>query len=160
MKASLSMLLYLCGIFAVTYLPAATKAQTNAIPKRTMNVTRGPETVFTADVTGILPGLKGAVATRENGRVGNELVFWGYRLANGDPAYLYACAPVEGVDCVRRRQMICPVETHVISQTDQSGQISHFQCKALCGVHGIEVLACCQELMQQHSLMVGLVKCQ
>ena len=154
------MLLYLCVIFAVTILPAGTKAQTKAVPKRTMNVKQGPETVFKTDVAEILPTLKGAVATKENGRIGNELVFWGYRLANGNPVYLYACAQLEGVDCVRRRQAICPVNTQVLTQADQSGKISHFNCKAICPAHNGEVLPCCQETMEQNNLMVGLVKCQ
>lgn len=160
MKTSMSMLLFLCGIFAVTHLLADTKAQTESVPKRNMNVSQGPEAVFDTDVTEVMPDLKGAVATKENGRVGNELVFWGYRLANGDSAYFYACANLEGVDCALRISAICPVQTQVITQSDRSGQLSRFTCDAICEVRPGMVLPCCKESMESSPMVVGLVKCQ
>jgi hypothetical protein len=55
--------------------------------------------VFSEPIDTLLPELEGATATGENGRVGPELVFWGYRLGDGRPAFLFACAPREGVNC-------------------------------------------------------------
>ena len=155
MRPSRLMTLFLWGLFTVNELLAET-----VVPERTMNVRQGPETVFDTDVAEILPQLKGATATQENGRIGNELVFWGYRQASGDPVYLYACAPLEGVDCLRRSKVICPVDTQVISQSDRSGQISRIQCAAVCDVRSVEVLPCCRESVEQNPLMVGVVKCQ
>lgn len=156
MRSSLLMVLILSGLFAASGL----LAETETVPERKMNVTQGPETVFETDVAEILPHLKGATATQENGRVGNELVFWGYRLANGDPVFFYACVPLEGVDCAQRSKAICPVETQVITQSDKTGQISHFQCAAICDVSSGGGLPCCKESMEHNSLMVGLVNCQ
>ena len=55
----------------------------------------------------ILPELAGARATGVNGRVGNEFVFWGYQLDDGEQAWLYACALVDEVDCPQRRTEVC-----------------------------------------------------
>ena len=152
-------ILFMCGIFAVTNLHADTETQTEKVPKRTMNVTQGPEAVFDTDVTEFLPELKGAVATKENGRIGNELVFWGYRLANGEPSYFYACADLEGVDCAQRTRAICPVETQMITQRNRTGQISRFSCDAICEVRPGMVLPCCKESMEDNPMIIGLVKC-
>ena len=48
------------------------------LPARTMGVTQGPETVFEQAPGDFIPELGGARPTGENGRVGYELVFWGY----------------------------------------------------------------------------------
>ena len=134
-------------------------AETMYIPERKMNVQQGPDAVFDEDVGEILPDLKGASATMENGRVGNELVFWGYRLADGEQGYFYACAPLEDVDCEGRVQAICPVETRVVARTERSGLISRLQCEAICGGTPGGILPCCKELMENNTLMVGLVQC-
>ena len=158
-----SIVVLICGVFSASLLAqteTGNRAEPKPPPQRSMNVSQGPDTVFDTDVANIIPQLKGAVATRENGRIGNEMVFWGYRLANGDQAYMYACAPLKDVDCIMRRQMICPVETRLIAESNQSGQISHFKCSAVCNANAPTVLPCCKELMEQNTLMVGLVGCQ
>ena len=81
MKLNLTIVVILSVVFAVNNL----HAESRAIPERQMNVSQGPDSVFNTDVSEIMPRLKGATATNENGRVGNELVFWGYRLADGEP---------------------------------------------------------------------------
>lgn len=157
MKLNLSIVVFLSVVFAANNLFAESKA----IPERQMNVHQGPDSVFNTGVGEIIPQLKGATATNENGRVGNELVFWGYKLANGEPVYFYACANLEGVDCIQRSNAICPVKTQVIDQGNNSGEISRFICEAICSVHPPDRLSsCCKESMEDNALMVGLVKCQ
>jgi len=156
MRSNLLMMLILTGVLTTDQV----LAEAGETPERSMNVTQGPEVVFDTDVAEILPELKGAVASKENGRIGNELVFWGYRLANGEPAYFYACANLEGVDCALRSKAICPVQTQVVTQSDRSGQMSRFKCDAICEVRPGMVLPCCKESMEDSPMIVGLVKCQ
>ena len=157
MKTSISIAVILSGVFTAYNI----FANPEKIPERQMNVRQGPDSVFNTGVAEIMPQLKGATATNENGRVGNELVFWGYRLADGEPVYFYACANLEGVDCAQRSNTICPVKTQVIAQGNNSGQISRFKCEAICSVHPPDGLsACCNESMEDNALLVGLVKCQ
>lgn len=157
MKTSLFIAVILSGVFAANNI----SADSGKIPERQMNVSQGPDSVFDTDAAEIMPRLKGATATNENGRVGNELVFWGYRLANGEPVYFYACANLEGVDCVQRSNAICPVKTQVIADSDRPGQISRFNCAAVCSVHPPDGLSsCCKEKMEDNTLIIGLVKCE
>jgi hypothetical protein len=58
--------------------------------ERQMNVRQGPDAVFDRPVGELLPILAGSRETGENGRVGNELVFWGFELADGRQAFLFA----------------------------------------------------------------------
>src|ERR1043165_9663545 len=67
--------------------------------KRQLGVRQGPEKVFDVPVTEIVPALAGAQPTGVNGRVGGELVFWGYALADGRKSNLFACALLADVDC-------------------------------------------------------------
>ena len=157
MKATLLAAVILSGVFAANNIFAAS----GPTPERKMNVRQGPDSVFDKDVAEIMPRLKGATATNENGRVGNELVFWGYRLANNELVYFYACANLEGVDCTRRSNAICPVKTQVIEQSDRSGRISRFKCDAICNVHPPNgVSTCCRETVEDNPLVVGLVSCR
>lgn len=157
MKTTLFTAVILSGVFAANHIFAASEGT----PEREMNVRQGPDSVFGNDVAEIMPQLKGATATNENGRIGNELVFWGYRLANNEPVYFYACANLEGVDCARRSNAICPVKTKVIAQSDRSGRISRFKCDAICSVHPPNgVSTCCRETVEDNPLVVGLVSCR
>ena len=72
-----------------------------------MGVRQKPDAVFSQPVETLVPELAGATATDENGRVGGELVFWGYELGDGRPVFLFACAPSEIVNCDERVQLIC-----------------------------------------------------
>lgn len=130
-------------------------------PKRQMNVAQGPETVFDQPVSQIVPQLTGAKLTGRNGRVGNEFVFWGYRLRDGTPAYFYACAAVEGVDCLARRELICtepPVK--VLSENLSMGQVQKLACKPICQVESPSAMPCCTGAQQSADLQVGLVSCR
>ena len=156
MRLSLLIVLFLPVVFSAF----GVDADTGKVYERRMNVRQGPETVFDSDITDIIPDLKGATATNENGRVGNEMVFWGYRLADGDNVFFYACASLEGVDCALRRRSICPIETLVVAEADRNGRMSRFQCEAMCSVRPGMALPCCDESMEDNSMVVGLVKCR
>ena len=125
-----------------------------------MNVSQGPETVFDRPVEQIILDLAGATATDENGRVGNELVFWGYRLADGRAAYLFACAIMKGVDCEARTQEICLGQTNVISTTQTAGDVRHMRCKEFSFVGVGDVRPGCVDRTSDQDLAVGLVQCQ
>ena len=71
--------------------------------ERAMGVRQKPDAVFSQPVEALVPELAGATATDENGRVGAELVFWGYRLGDGRTAFLFACAPSESRELRRAR---------------------------------------------------------
>jgi hypothetical protein len=128
--------------------------------KRTMGVTAGPELVFTRPVQQLLPVLNGARATSVNGRVGNELVFWGYQLENGDEAWLFACAPLDGVDCNARTRLICPAgNTRVVTQTSEDGMVRELDCQAV-GQAGIgDLRPGCTDTQKLNPLLVGLAAC-
>ena len=162
MKFNLLITLVLTGMFFENQVMAESEAlpKSEVIPERKMGVRQGPDSVFDTGVDKIMPDLKGATATNENGRIGNELVFWGYRLASGEPVYFYACAPVEGVDCMKRSEAICPVQTQVITRSEQSGKLSRFRCEAICATTPGRVLPCCNETSEQNTMMIGLVKCR
>ena len=101
-------------------------------PQRTMGVTAGPELVFDRPVQEVLPQLGGARATGQNGRVGNELVFWGYRLEDGNDAWFFACAPLEGINCTARSTQICPAgNTRVVTQIREQGLVRELNCQVV-----------------------------
>jgi len=128
--------------------------------QRQMNVRQGPETVFKQPVAQIVPGLAGAKATSQNGRVGNEFVFWGYRLADGTPAFFYACAAVPGVDCLTRRTQICVSgQTKVLSENQSMGNVQKLSCQPVCDVNAPKAMPCCTGSQQTADLEVGLVSC-
>lgn len=130
----------------------------SAEPKREMNVRQGPEKVFSQPVAEIEPALQGAKPTGRNGRIGNEFVFWGYRLTNGKSAYLYACVPVTGVDCLARRALICDRELTVISEHDARGAVQRLDCKPICRPEQ-SATPCCTGTEVQLGLVTGVVSC-
>ena len=87
-----------------------------------MNVRQGPETVFEPPPAEIFPALEGATATGENGRVGSELVFWGYEQRDGRRVFLFACALAPDLDCATRVPAICPATTTVLETREASGK--------------------------------------
>jgi len=125
-----------------------------------MNVRQGPETVFDRPVDQILPELAGATATNENGRVGNELVFWGHRLADGRSAFLFACAPKEGVDCDARAQAICLSGTNVIRRIETQGDVRHMRCRSMTLPKVGDLHPGCTNRVEGEDLAVGLVQCE
>jgi len=127
---------------------------------RQMNVRQGPETVFDQPLSDIVPGLSGATATRRNGRVGGEFVFWGYKLSDGTPAYFYACAADAGVDCIARRGQICnSPPPKVLSENQSMGQVQKLTCRLICAADAPSASPCCTGIQKSSDLQVGLVSC-
>ena len=124
-----------------------------------MNVRQGPDTVFDRPPADILPALAGAAATGENGRVGTELVFWGYRQPDGQRVFFFACAQRPGFDCAARVPAICPTSTTVLATSEASGNTVHRTCRTVAVTSPGEVRPGCDDRLQDAALAVGLVSC-
>lgn len=127
--------------------------------QRAMGVTQPPESVFAMPPESIVPALAGATPTGENGRVGGELVFWGYALADGRPVWFFACAPVRDIDCAERIQAICPSGTTVIEEGLHGGTIVERRCRELATAHPGEIRPGCVDTDSELELVVGLASC-
>jgi hypothetical protein len=127
--------------------------------ERKMDVKQAPDAVFTSPVASLLPELAGATATGENGRVGNELVFWGYKLGNGRPAFLFACAPKADVNCDERVPLICTARTNVLTTSSANGNIVRRQCRQLTVAQIGDVRPGCVDTLENVPLSIGLVSC-
>jgi hypothetical protein len=124
-----------------------------------MNVRLGPETVFDVPVDELFTELSGAAATGLNGRVGNEFVFWGYRLSNGREGWLYACALVDEVDCPQRRSAVCDGDFDVIAERLYMGSAVRRRCNDV-GIAGIgELHPGCIDSDYVAPLSIGVVAC-
>lgn len=133
---------------------------TEALPTRTMGVTKGPELVFLQPVEAVLPLLAGATATGQNGRVGGELVFWSYRLADGRDVLLHACAELEGVDCAGRARLICAAgEPRPLQTQALSGEVRRLQCSAVGQAAPGELRPGCSDTEFSSPLVVGVSSC-
>ena len=97
-----------CSVVCAVLCARRGRRSKSTIPERQMNVRQGPETVFDRPPAEILPALAGAKATGENGRVGSELVFWGYEQNDGRRVFFFACALRPDFDCATRVPAICP----------------------------------------------------
>lgn len=129
------------------------------LPERQMNVRQGPDAVFDRPPAEIIPALAGATATGENGRVGNELVFWGYRQPDGRRVFFFACAQRPGFDCGARVPAICPVTTNVLATSEAAGNTVHRSCRSVAVTSPGEVRPGCDDRLQNADLAVGLVSC-
>jgi hypothetical protein len=127
--------------------------------ERQMNVQQGPDSVFAEAPSQIFPQLAGATATDENGRIGNELVFWGYRLADGREVYLVACAMVESIDCAARESRVCLTEAQVISRGTSQGLVREINCRSIATVAPGDIRPGCTDKEQSQELAVSLVTC-
>lgn len=130
--------------------------------ERQMNVRQGPETVFDQPVGEILPELAGATATGENGRVGNELVFWGYELADRRPVYFFACALLlGGAECEQRVPAICPAGriTNVLRTEEHAGTVLRRRCREACVAAPGALRPCCTDRPERTEFSIGLVQC-
>jgi hypothetical protein len=137
----------------------ATGAATVMGQERVMNVARGPDAVFDRPVDQLMAELAGATATDENGRVGNELVFWGFELADGRDVYFYACAKREDVDCAGRAEAICIGRTEVLRRIETAGQVRHMRCREIATVGVGDLRPGCTDREEDDSLHAGLVQC-
>jgi hypothetical protein len=150
------------GLAAALVLAASSYAQEQERqpePQRQMGVRQAPDTVFAEPVATLVPELAGATATEENGRVGNELVFWGYTLGDGRPVFLYACAPSDLVNCEERVQLICVERTQVLRSASIGGNVTRRVCSGTAIVAPGDIRPGCVQNEQQRDLAVGLVSC-
>jgi hypothetical protein len=140
---------------------AGVTAQTAApIPVREMTVRQGPDTVFEQTPAEILPALAGARATGENGRVGPELVFWGFERPDGARVFFFACARTPEFDCATRVPAICPVTTTVLETREASGEMVRRNCRNFSVVSPGDTRPGCDDRTEPNaSMAVGLVSC-
>jgi hypothetical protein len=129
------------------------------VPARQMNVRQGPETVFDRPAAEIFPALEGAAATGENGRVGSELVFWGFEQRDGRRLFLFACAVGPDLDCAARIPAICPATTTVLDTREMSGNAVRRSCRSVAVSGPGELRPGCEDRLESASLAVGLVSC-
>lgn len=127
--------------------------------KPSMTVTSGPERVFDQPLSEILPELENAIPTGNNGRVGNELVFWSYQLEDNRQVNFYGCAVLDDVDCERRIRAICPTGGEDINRAVVPGDVRHLHCRSI-GIVGVgDLLPNCDDHTQVSDLIVGLLQC-
>lgn len=129
------------------------------IPARQMNVRQGPEAVFDRPPADILPQLAGATATGENGRVGTELVFWGFQQTDGRRVFFFACAPGPNLDCAVRVPAICPTTTTVLATSEADGNTVRRSCRSVAVTSPGDVRPGCDDRLNNANLAVGLVSC-
>ena len=129
-------------------------------PKRGMNVRQGPETVFEQPPAEIFPALEGAIATGENGRVGSELVFWGFERRDGQRVFLFACAVRPDLDCAPRVPAICPATTATVLETrEAAGKTVRRNCRNVAVISPGDRRPGCDDRLESATLAVGLVSC-
>jgi hypothetical protein len=131
----------------------------SAAQERVMGVRQEPASVFSEPVDRLLPELAGATATGENGRVGGELVFWGYMLRDGKPVFLFACARSETVNCDERVQLICPARTNVLRSSTTGGDITRRTCRFVATAAPGDTRPGCTDNLEPAELAIGLVSC-
>ncbi len=127
--------------------------------ERRMDVKQRPDAVFSEPVSSLLPQLAGATATGENGRIGNELVFWGYKLGDGRRAFLFACAPGGDVNCDERVPMICLARPNVLTTGAANGNVTHRQCREIASTKVGDLHPGCVDTVENVPLSIGLVSC-
>jgi hypothetical protein len=127
--------------------------------ERSMDVKQAADAVFDSPVASLVPELAGATATGENGRVGRELVFWGYRLGNGRQAFLFACVQKADVNCDERVPRICTARTSVLTTGSANGNVVRRQCGALAAAQSGDVRPGCVDTLESVPLSIGLVSC-
>lgn len=149
----------LCMLLCLLLLGAAC-TPLEQVPSRQMGVSLGPSSVFNRPVAQILPQLESAAATGLNGRVGNEMVFWGYRLQNDTNANLFACALVDGVDCETRIDAVCPAGGEELARVTAPGMVRHMQCRAVGFAAPGELRPNCDDDLESNDLLVGLMQCR
>lgn len=127
--------------------------------EREMNVQEGPEAVFSVPVASIFPVLDTAEATGRNGRVGDELVFWGYRLDDGREVELVACVDTADVDCAARERQVCLGGMQSLARTTAEGLVRRRHCSRIATVAPGELHPGCTDRDSNQDLVVSLVQC-
>jgi hypothetical protein len=135
-------------------------AAADQMPQRTMGLTQGPDTVFERPPAEFIPALVGAELTGENGRVGTELAFWGYRQRDGQRVFLFACAQGADFDCRERAQLVCPDRTSVLSTQELVGNVVRRNCRSVAiDAPNTARPGCNERLEDMAPLLAGLVSC-
>ena len=142
------------GIAAIVSLPSSGQEA-----RRQMNVQQGPDVVFAEAPEQIFAELASATATHENGRIGNELVFWSYRLADDREVYLVACVMLDDIDCAERESRVCRTETRVLSRSTSPGLVHEINCSSIAIVGPGDIRPGCTDRERSQELAVSLVTC-
>lgn len=144
----------------VVFLGLVACSTPERLPPRSMGVSAGPDKVFDQSVDAIFPELAGAMPTGNNGRVGYEMVFWEYQLADGSNANLFTCVNQPEFNCEARLDRICPAGGQEMARTLSPGQVRELQCRAVGIVGPGELLPSCTEDENINELLVGLMACR
>lgn len=122
-------------------------------------VRQGPESVFEEPVERIFDVLVDATATGPNARIGREFVYWGYTLADGRDVFLFACAPLEDVNCEARRDAICPAGNTLIARSELVGRVRQVQCRSIAVSAPGDLRPGCSDQEVENQLDAGIVQC-
>jgi hypothetical protein len=127
---------------------------------RTVARVGGPERVFARPVAEIVPLLQGARASGPDGRVGFELVFWGYELATNRQATLVACAVLPDVDCAARLAKVCQSGTpEVLFTAREGGEVRSRSCQAIGIARPGDLTPNCVEIEETQPVELSLLSC-
>jgi hypothetical protein len=149
------------GLALLATLCACQSAAVAPLPERDETFVGGPDRVFSRPVGEIVPLLQGARPTAPNGRVGPELVFWAYELADRRPAFLVACAVLPNVDCAARLPQVCASGTPetLFTQQDQ-GEVRYLNCREIGVVAPGDLTPNCVDTEEVQAIEVTLLNCQ
>lgn len=129
-------------------------------PLRVESPVGGPERVFTRPIGDIVPLLQTARPTGPNGRVGYEMVFWGYELG-GRPASLVACALLPDVDCEARLAQVCESgRPEQLYSAEEGGEVRFLNCQAIGIAQPGDLTPNCSDVERIQPLAVTLLSCQ
>jgi hypothetical protein len=152
--STMQKLMFAIGVLATALVAEA--AETPLAPQ--MNVTQGPETVFSTPPADIFPALAGAARTKEAGRVGSAMVFWGYQQSSGARVFLFACAETAEVACEQRVQVVCP-NVKVLNMQTATGNVVRRSCRNITSTSVGEVRPGCDDREEMAPLSIGLLAC-
>lgn len=151
---SRSIVVIVPAIICGAAVPGAALAQQEHEPVR-----QGPDAVFEQPVDSVFDALVDAEATGRNARIGNEFVYWGYELADGRNVFLFACAPLEDVDCEARRAAICPAGGTLIARSEVIGRVRRVHCESIGVAAPGELRPGCSDQEIENPLDAGIVQC-
>lgn len=153
-------ILCLALLVVLTACQSALPPPSDRPPERIESRVGGPERVFARPVTDIVPLLQNARATGPNGRVGYEMVFWGYELS-GQPASLVACAVLPNVDCEARLAQVCESGApEVLFTGEEGGEVRFLNCQAIGIAQPGDLTPNCTDTEQIQPVTVTLLSCQ
>ena len=129
-------------------------------PQRIVSQVGGPERVFARPVAEIVPLLENAEPAGQSGRVGFELVFWGYRLATNRSATLVACAVLPDVDCAARLPQVCASgRPEILFSAQEGGEVRYRNCQAVGIAQPGDLTPNCVETEEIQPVEVTLLSC-